>query len=334
MYISASIFSNNSKSIDALIEELELFEIDYLHIDCNDDVRVFEDLKKIKVKTKTPLDIHIITGAPSKYYTYINEAQPHQVCFQIENCKEKIDFSQLKTPLKGIAICTGTDIGVLADYSNDINYVLVMTTTPGQSGGVFKKENFNYIQSIRREFPALKIQVDGGVNHEVSFILRVLGVDGIVSGSYLVNHDNIGVAYIQLTSKNTPSHFLLEDFMMPFETLPVANIHETNLYEMLALNERYKLGCTFMVDNENKLIGLSTGADIRRGLLKNNLDIRRADLKDFINLNPVVAYRKNNIQTMLETIKSFQFPILVLPVLEEDRTLCGVIMFNNLIKGE
>lgn len=334
MYISASIFSNNSKSIDTLLEELALFEIDYLHIDCNDDVQVFEEVKRIQAKTTTPLDIHIIAAQPDKYYSYINAVKPHQVCFQIENCLDKIDFAQLDAPSKGIAICSGTDMGVLAAYENQIDYVLIMTTTPGKSGGVFKKENFNYIQAIRSRFPALKIQVDGGVNHEVSFILRVLGVDGIVSGSYLVNHDHIGVAYVQLTAKNIPSHFLLEDFMMPLETLPIARMDQTNLYEILALNEQYKLGCTFIVDNENKLMGLSTGADIRRGLLKNNLDIRGALIQDFININPVVAYRSNDIQTMLENIKAHPFPILVLPVLEKDRTLCGLIMFNNLIKGE
>ena len=40
-----------------------------------------------------------------------------------------------------------------------------MTTVPGQSGGVFQRNNFNYIRAIQQKFPQLKIQVDGGVNH-------------------------------------------------------------------------------------------------------------------------------------------------------------------------
>ena len=168
----------------------------------------------------------------------------------------------------------------------------------------------------------------------MSFILRVLGVDGIVSGSYLVNHDNIGVAYIQLTSKNTPSHFLVEDFMIPISELPIIHEDNSSLEQLLRLNEDFKMGCTLVVNQNKHLVGLSTNADIRRGLLKNKLTIHDSPITDFVNKNPLVVNAKNTIKEMLEIIKSVPFPVLLLPVIEKDRTLKGIVMFNNLIKGE
>ena len=37
MKISASIYSNKSKTIVELVNELDRFHIDYIHIDCNDE---------------------------------------------------------------------------------------------------------------------------------------------------------------------------------------------------------------------------------------------------------------------------------------------------------
>jgi threonine aldolase len=48
MKISASIYSDASRPLEAVIADLYAHQVDLLHIDCNDDVSVFEDIQKIK----------------------------------------------------------------------------------------------------------------------------------------------------------------------------------------------------------------------------------------------------------------------------------------------
>lgn len=334
MHISASIFSNKNKSIDTLIKDLELFEVDALHIDCNNDPEVFKTLQEIRKITQLPFDIHLITDQPAAYYDLIKEAKPAMCCFQLESLQSTLSFEAIDAIQKGMAISMSSDPALLAPYASNIQYVLVMTTTPGQSGGVFPAEAFQYIRKIQQLYPHLKIQVDGGVNHEVSFILRLMGVEGIVSGSFLVNHDHVGLAYMQLTSKQIPSHFQVRDFMIPIEELPVVEMKHATVQTILEANEAYRMGCCLLVDENKTLIGLSTNADIRKGLLKHHLNITEAYISDFMNIHPLTVQANHTIKKMLEIIKSVSFPILLLPVVDENRTLRGIVLFNKLIKGE
>jgi ribulose-phosphate 3-epimerase len=79
-----------------------------------------------------------------------------------------------------------------------LDFVMLMCTTPGESGGKFQKENFQKINQLKYEYPNLSITIDGGVNSEVAFILRLLGVDTIVSGSYLMDKSEYGANMLNL----------------------------------------------------------------------------------------------------------------------------------------
>lgn len=333
MYISASIYSNKEEPLQSVVRELDEYELDYFHIDCNDDMGVFEDIKTIRSISETRIDMHIITAHPSKYFQLIRDHQIEQVCFQLEDIQEDIAFPADIAKSIGLAILTTTPFVEIQKYRDQINYVLVMTTSPGQSGGVFKKERFDYIRKITQYFPKLQIQVDGGVNHEVSFVLRLLGVHGIVSGSYLLNHKNMGAAMLQLKSRNVPSQFKVADFMIPLEELPTLAFEDMNLKKLLLKTEEFKLGCTFILQGE-KLYGISTNADIRRGMIEDFEHMHQIDKSHFVNQNPLKIFETNTINEMLLTIKKVSFPVLLLPVVDAENKLKGAVIFNNLIKSE
>ena len=54
MKISASLYSNPDKSIEDIVHELDFFYIDYIHVDCNDDMKVFDDITRIRDISLTP----------------------------------------------------------------------------------------------------------------------------------------------------------------------------------------------------------------------------------------------------------------------------------------
>ena len=209
MKISASVYSSKSQSLSEIIKDLDMYGADLFHIDCNDDLSVFDDIAEIKCLSKTPVDLHIISSEPEKYYDKVAELKADYLTFQYENLTSKLTVPSSVSAKLGLAITTETDISVFEDYANQFDFILFMTTTPGQSGGVFDKSNFKRIHEFRQKFPNKNIHVDGGVNGEVSFILRNMGVYSSVSGSYLMTSESMGAAMLNLKTHEVDSHFKL-----------------------------------------------------------------------------------------------------------------------------
>lgn len=334
MKISASIYSNKQKALPALVKNLDDHNIDAFHIDCNDDINVFDDIKIIRSLSTTPVDLHIISDQPEKYFSLIDEYKIEYVQFQYENLKHPLIFPSETSTKYGLSIISDTPVEVFKEYEDQCSFVLLMTTTPGQSGGQFRKDNFQKIRKFRNTYPGKKIHVDGGVNDEVSFILRNMGVNMVVSGSYLVNSHSIGAALLNMRLENIDSHYKIKDFMIDYDDLPVLNLDRADFSQVLQTIETFKLGFVFFTDDNHQLHGMASNADVRRGLLKNLHDLNHTSIQDIINPDPVAVNQDATISDMLRLIKRQNFIISFLPVINTERQLLGAITFFNLIRGE
>ncbi|MEM6840970.1 MAG: CBS domain-containing protein [Bacteroidota bacterium] len=334
MKISASLYSNQDKSLKELVQELDALRIDSFHIDCNDDPAVFDDIREIRQLSQTPIDLHIIAAEPEKYYPLIEEHSVEYVQFQYE----PMEGRQLPTPPPGteygLAVVSDTPLEVFTPYRDVCSFILLMTTTPGKSGGVFRKDNFNRIRRFGKQFPDKKIHVDGGVNDEVSFILRSLAVDSAVSGSFLVNHTSMGAALLGLKMHEVRSHYRVKDFMMDLRDVPQLAEREVTLRSVLQTIEDYGLGFTTVVDKGRKLLGISSNADVRRALLNHLDNPSYIPATALVNSNPVSISEEATVEDMLKLVTSVSFPVLFLPVVNQQQQLTGTLMFNNLIRSE
>ncbi len=333
MKISASIYSDKKRPLKDVVLDLVAHQVDLLHVDCNDDVSVFEDIKKIRTWCDLPIDLHIITPYPSKYRDLIRDIPVEYVTFQYEDLQEKIEFPSNFSGKKGLAVITPTDISVFQEYE-DFDFILVMATIPGQSGGVFDTFNFSKIRKFKKIYPAKSIHVDGGVNGEVSFILRTMGVSSSVSGSYLFNEPSIGQALMNLTKRNLESHFQIKDFMIPIAESPVLNENNISLKLVLECIENGKLGFCLVTDNEGKYKGLISNADVRKTLIEEFDNLPNINLSSLINSNSVGLNQNTTVNQMLQLIKSKSFPITYLPVWDDENNAVGIVTFVNLIRGE
>lgn len=333
MKISASLYANPDKSFPQLVQELDECHIDYFHIDCSDDLSVFEDINKIRELSQTPIDLHIISSKPEQYFELIEEHQVEYVSFQYESIDHDIVFPKSHITHYGLAIASHTPTSVFSQYQDQCDFVLIMTTVPGESGGQFRKENFKKIRKFRNQFPGKLIHVDGGVNDETGFVLRILGVQSVVSGSYLTNHRSIGTALLHLKSSIIHSDYQVKDFMIDLEDAPVVSTH-ADVKEIFQTIENYQLGFTLVRNENNTLFGLSSNADMRRGLLKHLDDLNRITTQDIINVNPVMISENATISELLDVIQSEKFLISYLPVVNEAKKLVGALSFINLIRSE
>lgn len=333
MKISASIYSDKKRPLPEVITDLVEHQVDMFHVDCNDDPSVFDDIKYIKEVSDIPIDLHIITATPEKYFDLLRETPVEYVTFQYEDLNTPLNLPEDIPGRKGLAIITPTSVDVFDDYSN-FDFILIMATIPGQSGGKFDPVNFAKIRSFRRKYPQKSIHVDGGVNGEVSFILRNMGVTSSVSGSYLFNAHSVGNALMNLTNREVESHFQVQDFMIPLDQSPVVKLDDLNIQSVLESIEKGKMGFTLIVDAAGKFQGLVSNADVRKALLRHLDDLNAVRAEEFVNKNPLSISADSTVYDMLKTIKHSDFPVMYLPVLKNNEFAAGIVTFVNLVKGE
>lgn len=333
MKISASIYSDSSRSLKEVVQDLDAHGVDLFHVDCNDDLTVFEDIKIIREISDIPIDLHIITDTPEKYYDKLRMNPVEFVTFQYENLKLPLKIPSDISGYKGLAITTPTPVAVFDAYSN-FDFLLVMATIPGQSGGVFDAINFRKIRDFSKKYPNKRVHVDGGVNAEVSFILRNLGVYISVSGSYLFKGPSVGNALMNLTKREVQSSYQIKDFCRTREESPIINLQNLTLKKLLQTIEEFGFGFSLIEDVEQGFVGIISNADIRRGLLNHITNPLEMNVQEIMNRNPVFVQHQNNVKEMLSLIRRQSFPITYLPVIDKDGKTYGMISFVNLIKGE
>src|SRR5690606_1916111 len=110
MKISGSIYSDKKRTLKETVRDLEVHQVDMLHVDCNDDISVFEDIAKIRSWCNSPIDLHIITETPEKYFELLKENPVEYVTFQYENLKERLFIPKDIPGQKGLAITTPTPV--------------------------------------------------------------------------------------------------------------------------------------------------------------------------------------------------------------------------------
>ena len=335
MKISASIYSNKKRSLKDLIKELDSVKIDMFHIDFNDKKieieKVENDIIEIRKISKTPIDLHIISEKPSRYNSFIIRNKIEYVTYQEENIKETLSLCDSPSTTFGLAVTSDTSIEKFEDYKSHCEFILLMTTTPGESGGTFNKINFKKIRDFKKKYPSKKVHIDGGVNDEIALILRIHGVKSVVSGSYLVNGD-IAKSLLELKSSVSDSDMPVSEFMLIKEELPIIKENE-KIEKALEKIEAYDLGFVYVENENHNFTGVVSMADIRKSLIKSLDDFKNLRVKDIKNSEPIIINKDDSINKMLKIIQSHDFLISFVPVIS-NKELVGSVTFFNLIRSE
>ncbi len=333
MKISASIYSNKHQPLADVVRDLDEHFIDFFHVDCNNDPSVFKDIEAIHQSSATPVDLHIISPTPEQYFDLLRKTPVSRVSFQLEHFAEKVQFPTDLPSQIGLALMNDTSVEAFAPYAERCSYVLLMTTTPGHSGGVFNKETFRRIRQFRRLFPSHQIQVDGGVNAEVSFILRNLGVESAVVGSFLFQNKSVGPALLHLKREVVSSHYLIKDFMIETEELPILDVSDLDFKNALLAIDKYEMAFVLITDN-GQLKGIISNADVRKGLIRNFENLHEINAFDLVNSKPIVIQEDKTIDELLQLIRGVKFPLQYIPVVNESNELTGALTFTQMIKAE
>lgn len=309
--------------------------VDMIHVDCNDDLNVFADIETIQRNSQIPIDLHIITPDARRFIPALEAFDIEFVTFQYENLTDKkLDIPKEFTGQLGLAITSETSIDVFDQYAEEFDFILFMATIPGKSGGEFDKSNFRKIRAFQKKYPNKKVHVDGGVNAEVSFILRNMGVYASVSGSYLFNSSTINTALLNLKLNEIDSHFLVKDFMRGLDESPAIYEKDLELKMVLEVMNLGKLGFVMVLGENNEFNGIIGNADLRNGLLSHIDNLNDLNTTSMINRSPLKVEGNYTVHQLLRFIKKETKTIVYLPVVDDNNKAIGTLNFMDLIKGE
>lgn len=334
MKLSASLYSRKQSTLLESARELEGLMVDYWHIDSRENFSVFEDIDSLSKISDTPVDLHLIAKNPASFYSDLHRENIRRISFQIEEIEGDFAFPKLEYKEIGLAIMIGhPDLeDTIALFESQVDFILLMMTTPGVSGGRFDKTHFVRISQLVQKFPNVHWCIDGGVNHEISYILRLIGVQSAVVGSYLLNHENMAQAIMQIRSNHVRSEYQVKDFCISKENLPLVT-ETTTVIDLLSIIQQFQLGLAFYLNREGEFGGVISNADVRRVLIQGKFSYEMP-IQDFVNRNPKCINDTDSTTDMIEYIRKINFPILVLPVLDKHKRLKGAISFHKLLKEE
>ncbi len=207
--ISPSLLSADFTKLAEHIKEVEIAGVSRLHLDVMDGHFVPNltfgpfVIKQIKEITTLHLETHLMITEPNRYFDEYIKAGSDTLIFHYEagdTIKADLKYIQSQNIKSGLAINPDTDIEVLVQYLDYLDYILIMSVFPGFGGQSFIETTLAKIKLLSEICidKSILIGVDGGVN--LSTINKVYnhGADVTIVGSGLFKADNIQIRYNEL----------------------------------------------------------------------------------------------------------------------------------------
>lgn len=121
-----------------------------------------------------------MAGAGVDQYTFhvepvVDEIEP--ICRQIKEAGMKV----------GLALKPNTPVSVIEEYISHADMVLIMTVEPGFGGQKFMSDMMPKVEYLRKNYPALDIEVDGGVSLATIDECATAGANMIVAGTAIIS---------------------------------------------------------------------------------------------------------------------------------------------------
>ena len=201
--VSPSMLSADFGNLGHEIEILDRSAAGMLHLDIMDGVFVpnisfgFPVMNAIRRIATKPLDVHLMIVEPERYVGRFAEAGAdiitvhYEAVADLRECLRSIHRAGARA---GVSIKPGTDAGVLREYLDEIDLVLVMSVEPGFGGQSYIPSSTEKIRAVRRIVDEsgrnILVEVDGGVTAENAAMIYDAGADIVVAGNAVFASDD------------------------------------------------------------------------------------------------------------------------------------------------
>ena len=171
---------------------------DWLHIDVMDGHFTrnlafgLPVIRSLRQHTDAFFDCHMMVERPEQWIKAFAEAGASQFTFHIEAPSELqprnlIDLVRKAGMQPALAIKPHTSIEQVDFLVEEVGIILVMTVEPGWGGQPFIQEALQQVRKLRKRYPLLNIEVDGGIDHRSLLQAAEAGANIAVVGTALFN---------------------------------------------------------------------------------------------------------------------------------------------------
>lgn len=180
---------------------------DYLHLDVMDGHFVPNIswgppvIKSLRPHTKAFFDCHMMVSKPEQWVSDIADAGGDQFTFHLEATSDPLALIQQIRDANmkvGIAIKPGTPVDDVLPFVEKVDMVLVMTVEPGFGGQTFMEDMMPKVAALRKAFPTLDIEVDGGLGPSTIDAAARAGANMIVAGSSVFKASDPAAAILDM----------------------------------------------------------------------------------------------------------------------------------------
>ena len=207
--ISPSLLSANFTRLSDDIKIVEDAGVNRLHLDVMDGHFVpnltfgpfiIKDIRKI---TNSHLETHLMITNPRKYFDDYIDAGSDTLIFHFEasdDINADLKYIQERGVKAGIAINPDSDYKKVLDYTEFLDYILIMSVFPGFGGQSFIESTLDSMKFLKdnTKNSNILIGVDGGVNLSTIDKVYDTGIDITIVGSGLYGANNIKRRYNKL----------------------------------------------------------------------------------------------------------------------------------------
>ena len=201
MKVSPSILSMDFSNWEKEIERINKTDCEFIHLDVMDGKFVsnvtFDENFIKKIKSDKIFDTHLMIENPlkqlHKYIPYTNYLTFH---YEAESREDILNYLKIRKEdcLIGISIKPNTEVSVLDELLPYLDLVLVMSVEPGKGGQKFMMnavEKIKYLKEQKDKYNyKYLIEVDGGINEETKNLVKGVGCEVVVAGSFVFKSDD------------------------------------------------------------------------------------------------------------------------------------------------
>ena len=203
MIVSPSILAADFNALDQEMKKVNDSSCEWVHLDVMDgkfvpnttfDEKLVKELRPISNKV---FDVHLMIEKPVEHVMKYYEAGADYVTFHFEACeniKEVLETLKKQNLKVGLSIKPATSVTVLDEFLPYLDLILVMSVEPGKGGQKFMDsclDKIDYLVKKRRENNySYLVEVDGGINLDTAKLVKQVGGDVVVAGTYLFKNEN------------------------------------------------------------------------------------------------------------------------------------------------
>ncbi|MBU0705704.1 ribulose-phosphate 3-epimerase [Patescibacteria group bacterium] len=146
-----------------------------------------------RIKTKVPLDCHLMINNPHKFIKDFAEAGAYSITIHAEaSLHLGDDIQKIKDAgcRAAVALNPETPVDKISKVLPMLDMVLIMSVHPGFGGQAFIPEVLEKVKWLREHYPNLDIQIDGGINDQTAPLAKKAGANVLVAGSYILKNKN------------------------------------------------------------------------------------------------------------------------------------------------